>query len=66
MKAFDVDDDGTFKKFSHKNDITQELYYNVYYGDVPKMIQKLPNKQYTLLIVDIPYDLYMVGSSYDD
>ena len=66
MKAFDVKDDGTFKKFSHKKDITQELYYNVYYDDVADMIEKLSKKEYTLLIVDIPYGFRMGGSSYDD
>ena len=58
-----MDDDGTFKKFSHKKDITRELYYNVYYGDVAEMIQKLPKKEYTLLIADIPYGFRMAGSS---
>ena len=65
MKALDVDDDGTFKKFSHKKDITRELFYNVYCGDMVEMIQKLP-KEYTLLIEDIPYGFHMAGSSYDD
>ena len=64
MKVFDQDDDGTFKKFSHKKDITRELYYNVYCGDVAEIIQMLP-KEYTLLIVDIPYRFRMDGSSYD-
>ena len=59
-------DDGTFKKFSQKKDITRELYYNVYCGDVAEMIQKLPKKEYTLLIADIPYGFRMAGSSYDD
>ena len=45
VKAFDTDDDGTFKKFSHKNDITPELYYNVYCSDVAEMIQMLPKKE---------------------
>ena len=66
MKAFDVEKDDTFKKFNHKKDLTWELYYNVYCGDVVDMIQKLPKKEYTLLIVDIPYGFRMGGSSYDD
>ena len=48
-------DDGTFKKFSHKKDITRELYYNVYCGDVAEMITLVPKKEYTLLVADIPY-----------
>ena len=40
IKAFETEDDGTFKKFSHKKDITQDLYYNVICGDVIDMIQK--------------------------
>ena len=59
MKAFDTDDDGTFKKFSHKKHITCELY-NVYCSDVAEMIQMLP-KEYTLLIGDIPYGFRMAG-----
>ena len=43
------------KKFSHKKDITQYLYYKVIGGDVIDMIQKVPKKEYTLLIADIPY-----------
>ena len=66
VKAFNVDDDGTFKKFNHKKDITRELYYNVYCGDVAEMLQKLPKKEYTLLIVDILYEFHMAGSSYND
>ena len=66
MKVFDQDDDGTFKKFNHKKDITRELYYNVYCGDVAEMIQMLSKKEYTLLIADIPYGFRMAGSSYDD
>ena len=65
MKAFDQDDDGTFKKFSHKKDITRELYYNLCCDDVAEMMKLLP-KEYTLLIVDIPYGFCMVGSSYND
>ena len=60
-----MDDDGTFKKFNHKKDITRELYYNVYCSDVAEMIQMLP-KEYTLLIADIPYIFRIVGSSYND
>ena len=55
-----------FKKFSHKKDITQDLYYNVICGDVVEMIQKVPKKESTLLIADIPYGFQMVGSSYDN
>ena len=66
MKAYGVEDGGTFKKFSHKKDITQDLYYNVYCGDVAEMIHILPTKEYILLIVDIPYGFCMVGSTYDD
>ena len=66
MKAFDVDDDGIFKKFSHKKeDITWELFYNVYCGDVAEMIQTLL-MMYMLLIADIPYGFRMIGSLYDD
>ena len=66
MKAFDTNDDGTFKKFSHKNDITRKLYYNVYCGVVAEMIQMVPKREYTLLIADIPYGFCMAGSSYDE
>ena len=66
VRAFEVEDDGTFKKFSHKNDITRDLYYNVYCGDVADMIQKLPKKEYTLMVADIPYGFRMAGSIYDD
>ena len=47
VRAFEVEDDDTFKKFSHKKDITRDLYYNVYCGDVDDMIQMLPKKEYT-------------------
>ena len=66
MKEFDVDDNGTFKKFNHKKDITRDLYYNIYSSDVTDMIQKLPKKEYSLLIADIPYDFRMAGLTYDD
>ena len=46
--------------------ISFELYYNVYYVDVLEIIQTVPKKDYTLLIVDIPYGFCMAGSSYDD
>ena len=65
MKAYDVEDDGALKKFSHK-DITKDLFYNVFCGDVADMISKLPKKDYSLLIADIPYGFQMAGSSYDD
>ena len=58
-------DDRT-KTFSHKKDITHDLYYNVYCGDVADMNLSLPRKDYTLLIADIPYGFRMAGSSYDD
>ena len=38
MNAYGVEDGGTFKKFSHKKDITQDLYYNIYCGNVVEMI----------------------------
>ena len=65
VKAYETEEDGSFKKFSHKKDITQDLYYNVICGDVIEMIQKVPKKEYTLLIVDIPYGFRtrMTGSS---
>ena len=44
VKAYETEEDGTFKKFSHKKDITQDLYYNVICGDVIEMIQKVPKK----------------------
>ena len=50
------------EKFSHKKDITQELYYNVYCADVCEMIKKPLTKEYTLLIVDIPYGFQMTRS----
>ena len=52
--------------FSHKKDITRELYYNVYCGDMVEMIQMLLTKEYTLRIADTPYGFRMAGSSYDD
>ena len=54
VKAHGAKDACTFKKFSHKKDIVWDLHYNVYCGDVVEMIDILPTKQYTLLIVDIP------------
>ena len=30
VKAYDVENDGTLKKFSHKSYITKDLYYNVF------------------------------------
>ena len=62
-KAYDVDDDETFKNISHKKDITCYLYNNVYCANVANMKEKLPRKDYTLLIADIPYGFRMVGSS---
>ena len=61
-----VEDDDTFMKFSYKKNITQDLYYNIYCGDMAEMIQKLPKKEYTLLIDDIPYRFRIVGSTCDD
>ena len=55
MNAYGVEDGGTFKKFSHKMIITQDLYYNVYGGDGVEMIHIFPTKEYILLIVDILY-----------
>ena len=66
VKVFDVDDNGTFKKFNHKKDIARYLYDNVYCGDVADMIQFLPKKEYTLLIAGIPYGFHMAGSTYDN
>ena len=66
MKVYDVEDDDTLKKFSHKKDITKHLVYNVFCGDLAKMSSKLPKKDYSLLIADIPYGFRMAGSSYDD
>ena len=65
MKVCDVKDDGTPKKFNHKKDNTKDLYYNVFCGDVVDMNLKLPKKDYSLLIADIPYGFRMVDSSYD-
>ena len=65
MKPYDVEDNGTSKKFNHKKDITRDLYYNVFCGDVADMNLKLP-KDYSLLIQNIPYRFQMAGSSYDD
>ena len=42
---YDVEDDGTFKKFRHKKDITRDLYYNVFCGDVADMVQKVPKRK---------------------
>ena len=55
MKAYGVQDDGTFKKFSHNKDIIRDLYYNVYSGDVPEMMHIFPTKEYVLLIANIEY-----------
>ena len=66
MKAYDVEDDGTLKKFSHKKDITKDLYYNVFCGDVADMNLEMPKKDYSLLIAYIPYIFQMAGSYYDD
>jgi 23S rRNA G2445 N2-methylase RlmL len=66
VKAFEDEDDGTLKKFSHKKDITKDLFYNVFCGDVAELSSKLPKKEYTLLVADIPYGFRMAGSSYDD
>ena len=66
MKAFEDEDDGTLKKFSHKKDITKDLFYNVFCGDVAELSSKLPKKEYSLLVADIPYGFRMAGSPYDD
>jgi DNA modification methylase len=66
VKAFEDEDDGTLKKFSHKKDITKDLFYNVFCGDVTELSSKLPKKEYSLLVADIPYGFRMAGSSYDD
>ena len=60
------EDEEVLKKFSHKLDVTKDLFYNVYNSDVADMLQVLPKKDYTLLIADIPYGFRMAGSSYDD
>ena len=62
VKAYEIEEDGSFKKFSHKKDITRDLYYNVICGDVVDMIQKVPKKEYTLMIADILYGFRMAGS----
>ena len=66
VKAYKDEDDGTLKKFSHKKNITKDLFYNVFCGDVAEMSSKLPKKDYSLLIADIPYGFRMAGSSYDN
>ena len=66
MKAYEDEDDGTLKKFSHKKDITKDLFYIFFCGDVAELSSKLPKKDYSLLIPDIPYGFQMAGSSYDD
>ena len=66
IKAYESKEDGSFKKFSHKKDITRDFFYNVFCGDVVEMNRILPKKEYTLMIVDIPYGFRMAGSSYDD
>ena len=38
MKAYGVEDDDTFKKFSHKKDFTRDIYNNVYCGDAAEII----------------------------
>ena len=49
-----------------KKDITKYLYYNVFYRDVADTSSKHPKKDYSLLIVDIPYEFRMTCSFYDD
>ena len=44
--------------------MTKDIFYNVYNSDVADMLEVLPKKEYTLLIVDIPYGFKMAGSSY--
>ena len=61
MKAYKDEDDGTLKKFSHKQDITKDLFYNVFCGDVAQLSSKLPKKEYSLLVADIPYGFRMAG-----
>ena len=61
VKAYDVEDDGTLKKFSHKKDFSKDLYYNVLCGDVADMSLKLPKKDYSLFIADIPYGFRMAS-----
>ena len=65
IKAYNIEVDDTFKKFSHKKDITCDLYYNVFCGDVADMIQTLPKKEYTIMAANIPYGFCMVGSLID-
>ena len=55
-----------FLEIFHKKDFTRDLYYNVDCGDVANMMHILPVKEYILLVVDIAYGFYMVGSTYDD
>ena len=66
MNAYEVEEDGSFKKFNHKKHITRDCYYNVFCGDVFDIIQIVPKKEYTLMIGNIPYHFRMAGSSYDD
>ena len=60
------EDEDAMKKFSHKLDVTKDLFYNVYNSDVADMLEVLPKKDYTLVIADIPYGFRMAGSSYDE
>ena len=42
------------------------LYYSVFNREVGNMLDPLPKRHYTLLIIDIPYGFWITGSMYDD
>ena len=66
-KELEVPEDSeTFKSFLHRTDPFCQLYYSVFNGEVANMLDILPKRHYTLLIIDIPYGFRITGSMYDD
>ena len=60
------EDSATVKRFLHRAGPFKQLHYNVFHGDVANMLNILPKGHYTLLEADIPYELQITGSMFDD
>ena len=60
------EDSKATKCFLHRVDPFKQLHYSVFNGEVANMLELLPKRHYTLLVVDIPYGFWITGSTYDD
>ena len=60
------EDSETVKSFLHRSYHFKQLHYSVFNGEVANMLELLPKRHYTLLVVDIPYGFWITGSTYDD